>query len=345
MSLRFSVAGLVLIFGIIAFVPVYLARPYRSANTQVRADLSQREFQFRYEVKVKNLHPQAKPAIVWIPIPNSDEHQKISDLRIGSDYPYSIYQEPQYGNTILKIEADSNLPDSLLVSVSFTVLRRAMVFPGQPGSPTVPLNTLNRFLSPDRLVPISGAIEEETHQVVKQGMSDLEKAKVIYDYVVKTLKYDKSGTGWGRGDALHACQTLRGNCTDFHSLFIGMARAGGIPARFVMGFPVPQDRSSGEVSSYHCWAEFYIKGTGWVAVDASEANQHPESKEFYFGNLDPNRVKFTVGRDIQIDPAGKIDPLNYFIYPYVLVGGKAYEDVEMRFGFTEQEDRNGFLKF
>ena len=55
----------------------------------------------------------------------------------------------------------------------------------------------------------------------------------------RTMRYDKTGTGWGRGDALWACDAKRGNCTDFHSPFIGMRRADGIPARFDIGFTQP----------------------------------------------------------------------------------------------------------
>jgi len=52
----------------------------------------------------------------------------------------------------------------------------------------------------------------------------LAKARAIYNYVIATMRYDKSGTGWGNGDAIWACTAKRGNCTDFHSLFIGMMR-------------------------------------------------------------------------------------------------------------------------
>ena len=75
---------------------------------------------------------------------------------------------------------------------------------------------------------------------------------------------DKTGTGWGRGDALYACEARRGNCTDFHALVIGMARSVGIPARFAIGLPLPPGRGTGEVAGYHCWAELYVAGRGWV---------------------------------------------------------------------------------
>ena len=71
------------------------------------------------------------------------------------------------------------------------------------------------------------------------------------------MRYDKTSSGWGRGDAVWACDAKRGNCTDFHSPFIGMLRVDGIPAGFDIGFPLPENKDKGDIAGYHCWAEFY----------------------------------------------------------------------------------------
>jgi len=151
------------------------------------------------------------------------------------------------------------------------------------------------------------------------------------------MKYDKSGIGWGRGDAIYACEMGAGNCTDFHSLFIGMARAAGIPAVFVMGFPLPQGESEGDIAGYHCWAEFYDDRLGWLPIDASEAWKHPESRGLLFGGLDPDRVEFTIGRDVPLVPEDKARGavLNYSIYPYVLVDGLPFAAVLTDFRFRD----------
>src|SRR4029453_6206567 len=102
-------------------------------------------------------------------------------------------------------------------------------------------------LQPDRLVPTNGRIRQLALDVTKGKRSDVEKARAIYEHVTRTVKYDKSGTGWGRGDALWVCDARYGNCTDFHSLIIGMARAVGMPAKFAIGFPLPAQRGSGDI--------------------------------------------------------------------------------------------------
>ena len=154
--------------------------------------------------------------------------------------------------------------------------------------------------------------------------------RAIYDHTVSTLKYDKSGTGWGRGDIAYACDARRGNCTDFHAVFIGLCRARAIPARFEIGFSLPADKPAGEISGYHCWADCHVAGYGWIPVDCSEAQKHPEQREYFFGAHDENRVAFSTGRDIRLNPPQQGERLNYFVYPYAEVDGKPHEKIDRK---------------
>ena len=164
-------------------------------------------------------------------------------------------------------------------------------------------------------------------------------ARAIYDHVVATVKYDKTGKGWGRGDIYYACETRRGNCTDFHAIFIGYCRAMGIPARFAIGFPLPAERGRGKISGYHCWAEFYAKGIGWVPIDASEAAKNPAKREYFFGAHDENRLEFTRGRDLVLTPRQKGAPLNYFIHPYAEVDGAEFAGVTEEVSYEDAAAR------
>src|ERR1019366_4416482 len=181
-----------------------------------------------------------------------------------------------------------------------------------------------RFLGPPPLGPIDGKMKELAEENTRGAQGTVEKAHSLYNYVFQTVRYDKSGTGWGRGDSLWVCDAKHGNCTDFHSLFVSMARAEGIPARFEIGFPLPTG-AEGTIPGYHCWAEFFVNGSGWVPVDISEAWKDPKKRDYFFGTLDANRLQFSVGRDLVLEPKQDGEPLNYFIYPYVEVDSKPYE--------------------
>jgi hypothetical protein len=73
-------------------------------------------------------------------------------------------------------------------------------------------------------------------------------------------------------------------------------------------------------------------------VDISEAWKHQEKKEYFFGANDANRVQFTVGRDITLSPRQHGPALNYFIYPYVELGGQSYPNVANAFAFSDVAD-------
>ena len=300
----------------------------------------ERHFNFHYAFTVKNVGPGARVR-VWIPLAHSDAYQEVKvDSKTG-DLPLKQVQQPEYGNEVLFGETAKANQGEYKFSVDYDVVRKEHVVlaNGKATSATGPNKVshleLARFLEPDRLVPITGVPAQLAAQETKGASTQLEKAKDIYEYVFRTMKYDKTGTGWGHGDTLWACDAKHGNCTDFHSVFISMARAEKIPARFQIGFPLPADKHSAEIPGYHCWAEFYLDSTGWVPVDISEAWKHPEKHDYFFGAHDVNRVQFTQGRDLKLAPAQDGPPLNYFVYPYVEVEGKEYPNVSIAFSFLD----------
>jgi transglutaminase-like putative cysteine protease len=310
------------------------------ALAQPAPNQKERHFNFHYAFTVKNVSP-GDHARIWIPLAHSDTFQEVRVTSKSGDLPLKQVRQPDYGNEVLYAETSKADKGEYKFSVDYDVVRKehVVLVDGKPvgGAPSVkePHVELARFLQPDRLVPVTGVPAQLAAQETKGATTQIEKAKDIYEYVFRTMKYDKSGTGWGHGDTLWACDSKHGNCTDFHSVFISMARAEGIPARFQIGFPLPADKHSAEIPGYHCWAEFYLDQVGWVPVDISEAWKHQEKHDYFFGAHDVNRVQFTQGRDLKLAPAQEGPPLNYFVYPYVEIGGKEYPNVSIAFSFED----------
>jgi transglutaminase-like putative cysteine protease len=301
----------------------------------------ERKFEFEYKATVKDIPTGAKKVELWIPVPHDSPFQKITGMQIDSPFPYQIHTA-QYGNRILHISLQNPQQSSLTVSMRFTTARKEHIQERLQQTASKPVAepgdvNMARWLQPDRLVPIDGNIKKWAQEVVDKAgaRTDLEKTRAIYNHIVATVKYDKSGQGWGRGDIYFACDARRGNCTDFHAIFIGYCRALKIPARFAIGFPLPADRGTGQISGYHCWAESYIKGIGWVPVDASEAAKDPAKRQYFFGAHDENRVEFSIGRDLVLNPKQSGEPLNYFIYPYAEVDSKAFASVDKSFAYRD----------
>jgi len=296
-----------------------------------------RHFTFHYAFTVKNL-PSGKKVRVWIPSAQSDEYQEVKIISAKGDLPLQKTRESKYGDEIYYAEARSSTEAELHFDVEYDVVRheRVALHPAaHVSAASLTSKERREDLQPDALVPITGLPADLAVKVTEGKTQPLDKARAIYDYVFTTLRYDKTGTGWGRGDVLYACDAKKGNCTDFHSLFIAMARSQGIPARFEIGFPLPPDKHSAEIAGYHCWSDFYIDGKGWIPVDISEAWKHPEKRDYFFGSHDVNRVQFSMGRDLRLNPTQDGKPLNYFVYPYVEVDGQEYPNVSLAFSFSD----------
>ena len=296
-----------------------------------------RHFTFHYAFTVKNL-PTDKKVRIWIPAAHSDAFQDVRVVSAKGDLPLKKSREAKFGNEIYYAETKNSPQPELHFEVEYDVVRHERIAWQQAAHPSAAGLTREerqQYLQPDELVPVTG-LPADLAVKVTQGKTDpLNKARAIYDYVFSTMRYDKTGTGWGRGDVLYACDAKKGNCTDFHSLFISMARARGIPARFEIGFPLPDDKHSAEIAGYHCWSDFYIEGKGWVPVDISEAWNHPDKRDYFFGAHDVNRMQFSVGRDLRLNPPQEGAPLNYFVYPYVEVDGREHPDVSLAFSFAD----------
>lgn len=307
-----------------------------TATTEVR----ERTFEFEYKAEVKDISAGTQKVDLWIPIPHDDEWQQIRSLRVETPAHYEIATGP-LGNRMLHLTIAQPKESTIPLTMRFEATRREhiQVRLTQPGNRLdhSPQEDLSQYLKPDRLVPLDDKIRGLAREVVAQAnaTTDLEMARAIYNHIVATVKYDKSGKGWGNGDIYYACDARRGNCTDFHAIFIGYSRAMGIPARFAMGFPLPADRGAGKIGGYHCWAEFYAKGIGWVPIDASEAAKNPAKREYFFGAHDENRVEFSRGRDLALTPRQQGDPLNYFIYPYVEADGQRYAVIETAYSYRD----------
>jgi transglutaminase-like putative cysteine protease len=296
-----------------------------AAAASVPASATERTFALRYSARIA--HPPKGQALdLFVPLPARTGAQDVLSLSVAGAMPGKEVVEERFGNRYWHGTARSEDGKPIEVAVVATVRRRSLGAATSAVGSGEAAAALARFLLPDKRVPLRGGplekIDAEIIASLGARASDRAAlAKAIYDYVVDNMEYKKVGTGWGNGDTFWACSAKYGNCTDFHALLLSLARRNGIPARFKMGFPFPEELKKANVAGYHCWVELWLPGRGWIPVDASEARKHPEKREAHFGGQPPDRVELSEGRDLAL-PGMKGEPLNYFVYPYLEVGGR-----------------------
>jgi len=280
------------------------------------------EFEFIYRAKLPRMKENAR---MWLPMPTTDSFQTVEMKSIKAPGRQQILQDGEYGNKVLFLTLEPQ-DSGKTVEIRYNVERLEKgVYEEQ-----TPLSA--KYLKPERLVPDNETFRSIAEEVVAGKKGDLVRARALYDHVIDRMRYAKYGSGWGKGDAVFACDARTGNCTDFHSYFIALSRAVGIPARFAIGASIPSARNEGGIDGYHCWAEFYTKGRWWP-VDISEGDKCSALSTYFFGHHPANRIELTRGRDLVVQPGPASGPINFLAYPVLEIGGKP-EKVKVEFSFN-----------
>jgi transglutaminase-like putative cysteine protease len=268
-------------------------------------------FEFVYRVHLPQVTDDTR---MWLPVPISDRFQTIKTTEITGPGVQTMLDESAHGNKVLMLELGAGDSGKTL-ELRFQVerLEKAAYVDESIG--------LEVYLKPVRLVPSSEDFGQLGAQAVEGKQGELVRARALYDHVIDRMSYKKVGDGWGEGDPVYACDMRMGNCSDFHSYFIAIARAVGVPARFAVGASIPSARNDGGISGYHCWAEFYAEGKWWP-VDISEGDKYSRLATYYFGHHPANRIELSRGRDLVVAPGPVSGPINFLAYPVLEIDGK-----------------------
>lgn len=279
-------------------------------------------FDFVYEVELPEI---SEPARMWLPIPGSDRFQTVETKSIEAPGRRTMLQDAQNENQVLMLDLGPE-DGRKKIQMVFSVER------AEKSSYAEPVPDPTRYLGPDRLVPLNDELRSLGAQAIEGKKTPLSRARALYDHTMDRMSYKKVGEGWGEGNVVYACDTRSGNCSDYHSYFIAIARSVGIPARFAVGAAIPSERDDGGINGYHCWAEFYADGKWWP-VDVSEADKYSNLSTYYFGHHPANRIELSRGRDLKLDPGPSSGLVNFLAYPVFEVGGKPVR-IKPKFSFT-----------
>ena len=200
---------------------------------------------------------------------------------------------------------------------------------------------LGHFLQPTRLLPIDGVVRDKARQITGAARTDEDKARAIYEWIVANTARDPKVRGCGRGDikSMLERQDLGGKCADLNALYVGLARASGLPARDVYGIRTVKSelgyKSLGPATpvvtkAQHCRAEVHLRAHGWVPVDPADVRkvileEPPGNRPLddlvvrsarirLFGFWEMNWMAYNFGHDVAL-PGSVSAPLDFFMYP------------------------------
>jgi transglutaminase-like putative cysteine protease len=281
---------------------------------------------------------------VWLPVPlakDTDYQKSLGNAWTADGGTVKYTQDPRYGAGMVTAEFPQSVPQPKLELVSrFTTRDRTADFSRASASREDPA-ILKLALASTELIPTDGIVRKTAQDIVRGRTSDVEKARAIYEWIVENTFRDPKTKGCGIGDikAMLEADNLGGKCADLNALFVGLARAAGIPARDVYGVRVASSRrgykslganTENITKAQHCRAEFYARGRGWIPVDPADVRkvvlEEPpgnlamtdervkRARARLFGSWEMNWIAYNDAHDVML-PGSSRGSLPYFMYP------------------------------
>jgi len=282
----------------------------------------------------------------WIPVPAVNEPDWFKSL--GSTWTSNgraaLVREPKYGAEMLHVEWADGEPSPVVEVTSRIATRDRAIDLKKPGQPA-PLSAAerNRNTQGTELIPADGIVKQTSDKIVADASAetDIEKARAIYEWIVDNTYRDPTVRGCGIGDIAAMLRTgnFGGKCADLNALYVGLARAAGLPARDVYGIRVAPSRlgykslgagSAVITKAQHCRSEVYLAGFGWVPVDAADVRkavlEEPPTnlaiddpkvvaaRKALFGAWETNWLAYNFAHDVAL-PGSRGPKLGFLMYP------------------------------
>lgn len=297
---------------------------------------------FEVTTRVEVLQPAGRTR-VWLPTPLTVDtpYQK----SLGSTFRAEAGEgkamsDPAWGLGIVWAQWEAGAKP-VLTMVSRFATRDIAVDLSRPGSVRGDRAELARYLEATEYLPTDGIVRKTATDITKGAKDDVAKARAIYEWICESTSRNPKTRGCGTGDIKYMLESgnLSGKCADLNALYVGLARAAGLPARDVYGIRVARSahgyKSLGAgteniTKAQHCRAEVFLTGHGWVPVDPADVRkvilEEPpgnlpmgdekvvKARERLFGSWEMNWLAYNFAHDVELPGAAK-GKVAFLMYP------------------------------
>jgi len=302
---------------------------------------------FEVVTRVEVANPSG-PTRIWVPLPlavDTDYQKGLGHSWTGNAAAARVYRDDKYGAGVFYAEWPAGEGAPVAEITTRFAARDRLVDVTKPGVNPSPEDraTLSRYREGSKLVRTDGIVKKTSQQITKGVDRDVDKARAIYEWIVDNTFRDPKVRGCGVGDIRAMLETgnLGGKCADLNALFVGLARAAGLPARDVYGVRAADSAEfkslgkGGDITkAQHCRAEFYTASHGWVPVDPADVRKvvleerggipltdptTQKARAKLFGQWEMNWLAYNYAHDVKLLNS-KEEPVAYFMYPQAETG-------------------------
>jgi transglutaminase-like putative cysteine protease len=298
---------------------------------------------FELTTRVEVLTPSGKTR-VWLPaalIEKTSYQQTLANRFSAEGGSAKIVQTKPDALGIVSAEFPAGVKPVLILTSRIATRDYAIDLSAPTRAPKADSAELRHFLRSTRLLPTDGIVKETAAKITIGANTDVEKARAIYEWIVENTFRDPETRGCGVGDIRFMLESrdLGGKCADLNALYVGLARASGLPARDVYGIRVAKSElgykslgasSENVTKSQHCRAEVHLASHGWVPVDPADvrkvALEEPpgnrpldddmvaKARARLFGSWEMNWIGYNFAHDVAL-PGSSGASVGFLMYP------------------------------
>jgi transglutaminase-like putative cysteine protease len=311
-----------------------------------------------FEVTARVEIPQSSEATrVWLPaaLIRQAAFQKTLSNRFSADGGTARMVEGRAdGLGIITAEFPAGVKPVLTLTSRVATKNYAVDLSAPGQAPKVNRAELDYFRRATKLLPTDGIVKETATEITRGAKTDLEKARAIYEWIVDNTFRDPKTRGCGVGNIRFMLESrdLGGKCADLNALYVGLARAAGLPARDVYGIRIAKSElgykslgtsSENVTKAQHCRAEVYIGSYGWVPVDPADVRkvvleEPPGNRPLddqmvkaargrLFGSWEMNWMAYNFAHDVAL-PGSAGAPVGFLMYPQAESSGARTDSLD-----------------
>jgi transglutaminase-like putative cysteine protease len=298
-----------------------------------------------FEVKTRVEIPNSSGVVrVWLPaaLISSTPYQRTLSNEFRAEGGAAGIVQVRVGSLgIIAAEFPAGVKPVLTLTSRVATNNYAVDLSAHGKAPKTNRAELDHFLRPTRFLPTDGIVKATATEITSGAKTDIEKARAIYEWIVDNTFRNPKTRGCGVGDIRFMLESrdLGGKCADLNALYVGLARAAGIPAREAYGIRIAKSelgyKSLGAsteniTKAQHCRAEVYLRGYGWVPVDPADvrkvALEEPpgnrplddemvkKARARLFGSWEMNWMAYNFAHDVALPRSGGA-PVAFLMYP------------------------------
>lgn len=325
----------------------------------------------RYEVRTLIEIAAAPGGVqIWSPIPAFESAEWIKPgettwaLKSGSA---ALVGDPSSGARMVHaVWGASDGPAGIEIVSRFMARDRAVALSPRNSGASLSADKRKLYTAATELLQTDGIVKMQADQIVAGAKTDLEKARLIYEWVVDNTFRNPKTRGCGVGDVAGMLKSgnLSGKCADLNALYVALARAAGLPARDIYGIRVAPSQfgykslgaNSPAISkAQHCRAEVFIDSIGWVPVDPADVRkvvlEEPPgnlaladskvvaARRALFGAWETNWLAYNDAHDVKL-PGSKGPAIPFLMYPQAETAGGRLDSLDpdaFKYSITARE--------